>query len=263
MGMKCSNKIGTVLGSTVKKGSLFLLIVVLSVWSANSYAVTSLIGDIDGFGYGAAAGWNGAYGGPADRNGNGILDSGDTLPDIEGDGYVRALPAGTGDVFDNRSAAEAADPYARWTDVALSNGYTSKPGPLDFAADDASFTFIFTVPLIGDLDYGKDHFVNLVYGDYDTRPMSATVEGVTLPLLGNGDGGGLDGYIWRAYAPVSWSDMLDGQVTIDIIAPGEPYIAFDYALLDTRPIGVPAPGAVILGSIGVGLVGWLRRRRSL
>jgi hypothetical protein len=73
----------------------------------------------------------------------------------------------------------------------------------------------------------------------------------------------MDGYIWRAYAPVSWADMLDGQVTIDIIAPGEPYIAFDYALLDTRPVGVPAPGAVILGSIGVGLVGWLRRRRSL
>ena len=35
--------------------------------------------------------------------------------------------------------------------------------------------------------------------------------------------------------------MEDGKVVIDVIASGEPYVTFDYALLDIVPLSIVIP----------------------
>ena len=94
-----------------------------------------------------------------------------------------------------------------------------------------------------------------------------------------------------AYLTSAWTDAMGVRVegylggsllydtTVSVVNTGPTWYTFNYVGVDTLRFSsvdgahfamdnftytvIPAPGAILLGSIGVTLVGWLRRRRTL
>jgi hypothetical protein len=111
----------------------------------------------------------------------------------------------------------------------------------------ANFAYYASLPTekVGDQSLGWHHYEITVGDTGSTYRLDGNIVGGTSPLTG----------VNRLY--------IASIVPNDVYNPGNFVVYFDDFSFTPAGQVVPAPGALLLAGMGTGLVGWLRKRRSL
>jgi len=172
------------------------------------------------------------------------------------------------------TAANAAIPYGTYTfdgDTWGTTGPLLSPGSMlmvfnigDFALLGTYDSFTAPGPIVVNYDVaaGGLDLVSPVFGEIASNadPFTATatllfsgagLEYLTMDIVGSG--------VLTTGQDFTYSSYYDGTW----VATAQNGLAMGDGTLTTNISVVPVPGALLLGGLGAGLVGWLRRRRTV